>query len=78
MMTIFAMFAFRGRDRDNPSMRTRSTANFEQRMEIVGGGGCTCTITSVAKDNMVVEVYEAPHVRVRGAETATTGLKVNT
>lgn len=37
MMTIFAMFALRGRDRDNPSMRTRSTANFEQRMEIVGG-----------------------------------------
>lgn len=59
MMTIFAMFALRGRDRDNPSMRTRSTANFEQRMEIVGGG-CTCTITSVAKDNMVVEVYAAP------------------
>ena len=77
MSTIFSIFALRGRDSDNPSMRTRSTANFEQRMEIVGGG-CTCTITSVAKDNMVVEVYETPHVRVRGAETATTGGNANT
>lgn len=56
MMTIFAMFALRGRDRDNPSLRTRSTANFEQRMEIVGGGQ-TCTITSVTKDNLVLELY---------------------
>ena len=37
MSTIFSIFAFRGRYRDNPSLRTRSTANFEQRMEIAGG-----------------------------------------
>lgn len=55
MMTIFAMFALRGRARDNPSLRTRSTVNFEQRMEIVGG--YTCTITSVTKDNLVLELY---------------------
>lgn len=38
MTTLFPIFALRGRDRDNPSLRTRSTVNFEQRMEIVGGG----------------------------------------
>lgn len=56
MTTLFPIFALRGRDRDNPSLRTRSTVNFEQRMEIVGGGD-TCTITSVTKDNLVLELY---------------------
>lgn len=57
MRTIFAMFALRGRDRDNPtSVRGRSTDNYEQRMEIIGQTS-TCTITSVAKDNMVLEVW---------------------
>ena len=59
MRTAFAMFALRGRDRDNPSLRTRSTANFGQRMETTGRVR-TCTITSVAKDNMVVEIWAAP------------------
>ena len=39
MNTLLSMFALRGRYRDNPSMRTRATDNYEQRMEIVGGGG---------------------------------------
>ena len=57
MRTVLAIFALRGRDKDNPtSVLGRSTDNYEQRMEIVGGGA-TCTITSVAKDNMVLEVW---------------------
>lgn len=38
MTTLFSIFALRGRDRDNPSIRGRSTDNYEQRMEIIGGG----------------------------------------
>ena len=56
-MTLFSIFALRGRDRDNPSLRGRSSENYEQRMELIGGGGQTCTITSVQKDNLVLEIY---------------------
>lgn len=56
MTTLFSIFALRGRDRDNPSLRGRSTENYEQRMEIVGRGQ-TCALTSVAKDNLILEVY---------------------
>ena len=56
-MTLFSIFALRGRDRDNPSLRGRSNENYEQRMELIGGGH-TCTITSVQKDNLLMEVYE--------------------
>ena len=49
-MTLFSIFALRGRDRDNPSLRGRSNENYEQRMELIGRGQ-TCTITSVQKDN---------------------------
>ena len=55
-MTLFSIFALRGRDRDNPSLRGRSNENYEQRMELIGGGQ-TCTITSVQKDNLVLEIY---------------------
>ena len=55
MTTLFSIFALRGRDRDNPSLRGRS--NYEQRMELVGKGH-TCTITSVQKDNLVLEIYK--------------------
>ena len=37
MTTLFSIFALRGRDRDNPSLRGRSTENYEQRMELIGG-----------------------------------------
>ena len=57
MTTLFSIFALRGRDRDNPSLRGRSNENYEQRMELIGGGQ-TCTITSVQKDNLLMEVYE--------------------
>ena len=57
MTTLFTIFALRGRDRDNPSLRGQSTDNYEQRMELIGRGQ-TCTITSVQKDNLVLEIYK--------------------
>lgn len=49
--------AMRGRNPENPSDRkTKSNGRFVQRMEI--GGGICNTLTSVAKDNYVVEIYE--------------------
>ena len=38
MTTLFSIFALRGRDRENPSLRGRSNENYEQRMELIGGG----------------------------------------
>ena len=55
-MTLFSIFALRGRDRDNPSFSGRSNEKYEQRMELVGRWQ-TCTITSVQKDNLVLEIY---------------------
>ena len=54
MTTLFSIFALRGRD--NPSLSGRSNENYEQRMELIGGGQ-TCTITSVQKDNLILEIY---------------------
>ena len=65
MMTIFAMFALCGRDRDNPSLRTRSTANFEQRMEIVGGG-VPAPSPRLRRTTWWSRSTPFPHVRVRG------------
>lgn len=49
--------AMRGRNPDNPSDRkTHSSGRFVQRLEI--GGGISNTLTSVAKDNYVIEIYE--------------------
>ena len=55
-MTLFSIFALRGRDRDNPSSCGRSNEKYEQRMELIGSGQ-TCTITSVQKDNLILEIY---------------------
>ena len=55
-MTLFSIFSLRGRDRDNQSLRGRSTEKYEQRMELLGRVQ-TCTITSVQKDNLIIEVY---------------------
>ena len=60
-MTLFSMFALRGRDRDNPSLRGRSNEKYYQRMELVGRGQ-TCTITSVQKDNLVMMVFEVDSI----------------
>ena len=61
MTTLFSIFALRGRDRDNPSLRGRSTENYWQRMELIGSGR-TCTITSVQKDNLVLMVFEVDSI----------------
>ena len=49
--------ASRGRDPENPSDRSSGNPNLEQRLEI-NQNGRTNTITSVAKDNWVLEIYE--------------------
>ena len=36
-MTLFSIFALRGRDRENPSLLGRYSENYEQRMELIGG-----------------------------------------
>lgn len=47
----------RGRDKDNPSLRVRSNDNFEQRLEVNNGGVSNC-ITTVQKDNLVLEIWK--------------------
>lgn len=44
----------RGRNPDNPSERGKSNGNYQQRLE-VNENGTSNTITSVQKDNLVVE-----------------------
>lgn len=46
--------AMRGRNPDNPSERAKSNGNYKQRLE-VNEQGTSNTITSVAKDNYVIE-----------------------
>ena len=44
----------RGRDKDNPNDRGKSTDNYTQRLELKPDGTSN-TITSVAKDNLLIE-----------------------
>lgn len=46
--------AMRGRNPDNPSERAKSNGRYKQRLEMNENGTCN-TITSVQKDNLVVE-----------------------
>lgn len=46
--------AMRGRDKDNPSIRGKSTSNYRQRLE-VGSPDTSNTLTSVAKDSLLIE-----------------------
>ena len=46
--------AMRGRNPDNPSERGKSNGNYQQRLE-VNENGTSNTITSVQKDNLVIE-----------------------
>lgn len=50
----YRIAAMRGRDKDNPSLLTPSTTNFEQRLEI-GSDEASNALTTVQKDNLVVE-----------------------
>ena len=54
--TKFYSAASRGRDPNNPSDRTSGNPNLQQRLEINWSGFCN-TITSVAKDTYVLEIY---------------------
>lgn len=55
--TQYYCAASRGRDPNNPGDRTTGNPNLEQRLEI-NWSGRTNTITSVAKDNYIIEIYE--------------------
>lgn len=57
----------RGRNPDNPSERSKSNGNYKQRFEPNRGGVCN-TITSVQKDNLVVEYIAQPIKRERTEE----------
>lgn len=64
---LFTIVAMRGRNPDNPSERSKSNGNYKQRFEPNRGGLCN-TITSVQKDNLVVEYIALPIKRERTEE----------
>ena len=57
--------AMRGRNPENPSERSKSNGNYRQTLEPNRGGGVSNTITSVQKDNLVVEHIAQPIKRER-------------
>lgn len=63
------MGAFRGRNPDNPNDRTAGV-HTEQRLEI-NPTGCSNTITTVQKDNVVVKVIQRPRGKNKGGELDT-------
>ena len=65
--------AMRGRDKDNPNDRGKSTDNYAQRLEIKPDGTSN-TLTSVAKDNLLIEqVFLNGTTDGKCASTLTTG-----
>lgn len=54
--------AMRGRDKDNPNHRGKANENYQQRLEPNEWGGCN-TLSTVQKDNMVLEIYEVENQR---------------
>lgn len=63
-MKSFMIAAMRGRNPDNPSERVKSNVNYRQTLE-PNRGGVSNTITSVQKDNLVVEYIAQPIKRER-------------
>lgn len=63
------MGAIRGRNPENPSDRTAG-AHTEQRLEI-NRTGCSNTITTVQKDNVVVKIMQRPRGKNSGGELDT-------
>ena len=55
----YLIVAMRGRNPDNPSERAKSNGNYRQRFE-PNRGGVSNTITSVQKDNLVLEYIAQP------------------
>lgn len=53
--------ALRGRNPDNPSERGKSNGNYKQRLEM-NENGTSNTLTSVQKDNLVVEPYRVGNI----------------
>ena len=66
-MKSYLIVAMRGRNPDNPSERAKSNENYRQRFE-PNRGGVSNTITSVQKDNLVVEYIAQPIKRERTEE----------
>lgn len=64
---LYTIVAMRGRNPDNPSERGRSNGNYRQRLE-PNRGGVSNTITSVQKDNLLVEFVSQPIRRERTEE----------
>ena len=56
--------AMRSRNPENPSERAKSNGNYKQRLE-PNRGGVSNTITSVQKDNLVIEHIAQPIKRTR-------------
>ena len=63
----YLLVAMRGRNPDNPSERAKSNGNYKQRFE-PNRGGVSNTITSVQKDNLVLEYIAQPIKRERTEE----------
>ena len=63
-MKSFMIAAMRGRNPENPSERAKSNGNYRQTLE-PNRGGVSNTITSVQKDNLVVEHIAQPIKRER-------------
>lgn len=63
----YLIAAMRGRNPDNPSERSKSNGNYRQRLE-PNRGGVSNTITSVQKDNLVLEYIAQPVKKERTEE----------
>lgn len=63
----YLIVAMRGRNPENPSERAKSNGNYKQRFE-PNRGGVSNTITSVQKDNLVLEYIAQPIKRERTEE----------
>lgn len=66
----FTIVAMRGRNPDDPSERGKSNGNYRQRLE-PNRGGVSNTVTSVQKDNLVLESVVYPIKRERTEEEKT-------
>ena len=56
--------SMRGRDKDNPKFRGKSNGNFAQTLEVREDQSVTNTITTVQKDNLLLEIQEEPELIV--------------
>lgn len=64
--------SMRGRDKDNPKFRGKSNGNFAQTLEVREDQSVTNTITTVQKDNLVLELKEEPALVFKGGCDLTT------